>query len=148
MKIITKEAGSNIKKTFNLLVFTQNAIIATLRLNGHSIMINNHLGHISTCPSNLGTALHIDVLLKVPLISKRTDFEAACHQMRLKAKKIDPESGTWEISNIDRLGYSEVTAMNFVTEGIANIIRWEEMLGEGKNIDKEVASCKPNKLIS
>ena len=37
--------------------------------------------------------------------------------------------------------------MNIVTEGIANIIRWETMLKKGKNIDEEVRDCQPNKLI-
>ena len=36
--------------------------------------------------------------------------------------------GTWDVSNADRLGKSETTLVNIFIEGVANFVRWEEML--------------------
>ena len=46
--------------------------------------------------------------------------------------------GTWDISNADRLGKSEVELCNIWIEGIAKIIKWEQALEEGKDIEEEI----------
>ena len=51
--------------------------------------------------------------------------------------------GTWDISNADRLGKSEVELVNIFIEGVAQIIRWEQALEAGQNIDAEVAATQP-----
>ena len=51
--------------------------------------------------------------------------------------------GTWDISNADRLGKSEVELVNIFIEGVAQIIRWEQALEAGQNIDAEVNSTQP-----
>ena len=48
--------------------------------------------------------------------------------------------GTWDISNADRLGKSEIELVNIFIEGVAQIIRWEQALEQGQNIDAEVAA--------
>ena len=49
--------------------------------------------------------------------------------------------GTWDISNADRLGKSEVQLVNIFIEGVAQIIRWEQALEAGENIDEAVAKA-------
>ena len=44
--------------------------------------------------------------------------------------------GLWDISNADRLGKSEVQLTNIFIEGVAQMIKWEQMLEKGKTIDK------------
>jgi creatine kinase len=68
--------------------------------------------------------------------------------MRLQARGtagVDSAStgGTWDISNSDRLGMSEVQLCNLFIEGIAQVIKWEKMLEAGTSIDEEVANAKP-----
>jgi protein-arginine kinase len=46
--------------------------------------------------------------------------------------------GTWDISNADRLGKSEIELVNIFIEGVAQIIRWEQALERGENIDKQI----------
>jgi creatine kinase len=65
-------------------------------------------------------------------------------QMGLQARGtagVDSAStgGTWDISNADRLGKSEVTLVNIFIEGAAQIIKWEQALEKGENVDEEVA---------
>ena len=55
-------------------------------------------------------------------------------------KGVDSAStgGTWDISDADRLGKSEVTLVNTFIEGMAKIIKWEQALEQGENIDEQV----------
>ena len=47
----------------------------------------------------------------------------------------DSVGGIWDISNADRLGKSEVELVNIFIEGVAEIIRWEQMLEREKSIE-------------
>ena len=85
---------------------------------------------------------------KVPHFSARKDFKAVLGRMGLQARGtagVDSAStgGTWDISNADRLGKSEVELVNIFIEGVAQIIRWEQALEAGQNIDAEVAATQP-----
>ena len=125
-------------------------------------MHNDHLGWILTCPSNLGTGLRAGAMVKVPHFSSRSDFKAVCKKMGLQVRGtkgtssqcvdqwrnayslgVDSAStgGTWDISNADRLGKSEVQLVNIFIEGVAQIIKWEQALENGENIDEAVAQA-------
>jgi creatine kinase len=56
--------------------------------------------------------------------------------------------GTWDISNADRLGKSEIELVNIFIEGVAQIIRWEQALEQGQNIDAEVAAIGLPKTVT
>merc|ERR1712066_814613 len=120
------------------------AIQKSLKGDGYDFMHNEHLGFILTWASNLGTGLRAGAMVKLPLFSARPDFKDILKKMRLQARGtagVDSAStgGTWDISNSDRLGMSEVNLCNIFIEGIAQVIRWEKDLEAGKNIDEEVA---------
>jgi protein-arginine kinase len=51
--------------------------------------------------------------------------------------------GTWDISNADRLGKSEVTLVNIFIEGVAQIIKWEEALENGGDVEEQIKEAKP-----
>lgn len=81
--------------------------------NGHGFMWNEHLGYILTCPSNLGTGLRAGVHVKLPNLSKDKRFDAILEAYRLQKRGtggVDTQAtgGTFDISNLDRLGFSEV----------------------------------------
>ena len=81
-------------------------------------------------------------MVKVPLVSGRSDFKQTLAKMGLQARGtagVDSAStgGTWDISNADRLGKSETQLVNIFIEGVAQIIKWEQALEAGENIDAE-----------
>merc|ERR1712157_221275 len=91
--------------------------------------------------------------VKVPLISARKDFRNLLGRMGLQARGtagVDSAStgGTWDISNADRLGKSEIELVNIFIEGVAQIIRWEQALEAGKNIDAELAAAGLPKTVT
>lgn len=148
MRIVSMEKGDNIKAIFTRFCNATKAVQISLEADGYGIMHNDHLGFVLTCPSNLGTGLRAGAMVKVPLFSSRPDFKDVLKKMRLQARGsagVDSASsgGIWDISNSDRLGYSEVQMCNLFIEGIAQVIRWEKALEEGKAIDSELANAKP-----
>ena len=143
MRIISMEKGDNIKAIFTRFANATRTIKEVLKENGKDFMHNDHLGFILTCPSNLGTGLRAGAMVKVPLISAREDFKAVLGKMGLQARGttgVDSASvgGVWDISNADRLGKSEVQLCNIFIEGVAKVIKWEQALEEGKDIDEEI----------
>merc|ERR1712141_117766 len=117
-----------------------------LKNEGYDFMHNDHLGWVLTCPSNLGTGLRAGAMVKVPHVSGKADFKDTLAKMGLQARGtggVDSAStgGTWDISNADRLGKSETQLVNIFIEGVAQIIRWEQDLEAGKDIEAEVAKA-------
>jgi creatine kinase len=148
MRIVSMEKGDNIRAIFQRFCDATKAVQESLEADGYGIMHNEHLGYILTCPSNLGTGLRAGAMVKVPLVSARADFKDTLKKMRLQARGtagVDSASsgGTWDISNSDRLGMSEVDLCNLFIEGVAQVIRWEKKLEAGENIDSEMADAKP-----
>merc|ERR1712212_972672 len=145
MRIVSMEKGDNVKNIFTRFSNATAAIGEVLKQEGREFMHSDHLGWILTCPSNLGTGLRAGCMVKVPKFSARKDFKEVCGKMGLQTRGtagVDSAStgGTWDISNADRLGKSEVQLVNIFIEGLAQIIKWEQALEAGQNIDDQVAA--------
>jgi len=148
LRIVSMEKGDNIKRIITRFATATKTIQETLKVEGYDFMHSDHLGWILTCPSNLGTGLRAGALVKIPHFSSRPDFKKVLAKMGLQARGtsgVDSAStgGTWDLSNADRLGKSEVELVNIFIEGVAQIIRWEQALEKGRNIEMEVAQAKP-----
>jgi len=148
MRIVSMEKGDNITAIFQRFCNATEAVQKCLKEEGYDFMHNDHLGYILTCPSNLGTGLRAGAMVKIPLFSARKDFKDILKKMRLQPRGtagVDSAStgGTWDISNSDRLGFSEVDLCNLFIEGLAQIIKWEKALEAGEDIEAEVAAAKP-----
>merc|ERR1711939_1031889 len=133
MRIISMEKGDAVRAIFTRFANATKKIQEILKEQGKDFMHNDHLGFILTCPSNLGTGLRAGAMVKVPLFSARDDFKKYLASVKLQARGtagVDSAStgGTWDISNSDRLGTSEVDLCNIFIEGVSNVIKWEQML--------------------
>lgn len=146
MRIISMQKGDAVKEIFARFAKATEAIQKIFKeQQGRDFMHNDHLGYILTCPSNLGTGLRAGCMVKVPLVSAREDFKKVLGKMGLQARGtagVDSAStgGKWDISNADRLGKSEVELVNIFIEGVAQVIKWEQALEEGKDIESEIAA--------
>ena len=113
-RIISMETGGNIKRTFERFCIGLKEVEEQITRTGHGFMWNSHHGYILTCPSNLGTALRASVHVKLPLLSKDRRFEQILKLFRLQKRGtggVDTAAtnGVFDISNLDRLGHSEVS---------------------------------------
>ena len=142
------EKGDNIRAIFQRFANATEEIQKCLKEEGYDFMHNEHLGFILTCPSNLGTGLRAGAMVKLPLFSARPDFKDVLKKMRLQARGtagVDSAStgGTWDISNSDRLGMSEIQLCNLFIEGVAQVIKWEQALEAGEDIEEALAAAAP-----
>lgn len=107
---------------------------------GHEFMWNKHLGFMLTCPSNLGTGLRAGVHVKLPILSQHEKFDTILNNLRLQKRGtggVDTasEGGIFDISNADRLGWSEVELVQGVVDGVKLLVSMEKRLKAGKKID-------------
>jgi len=142
MRIISMEKGDNIYAIFKRFADSTKAIKESLSADGKDFMYNDHLGFILTCPSNLGTGLRAGTIVAVPKFSSNPDFKKLLAKMKLQARGtagVDSAStgGKWDISNADRLGFSEVDLVNRFILGVKLIIEWEQKLETGATPDYE-----------
>merc|ERR1719274_510318 len=85
-RIISMQMGADIKEVFERFVLAVNTCEQVVQQEGYDFMHNDHLGYILVCPSNLGTGLRASVMVKIPLVSARSDFKQICASMKLQPR--------------------------------------------------------------
>merc|ERR1712112_734610 len=125
LRVISMEKGGNMKQVFNRFCTGLTKIESLLKERGHALMWNEHLGYILTCPSNLGKHAKFEEVLKRTRLQKRgtggVDTAAV--------------GGVFDISNADRLGFSEVELVQMVVDGVKLMVEMEKKLEKGQSID-------------
>merc|ERR1712196_232293 len=145
MRIIAMEQGADIKNVFARFVQLVDAVEEEVEANNSGFEHNEHLGYVLTCPSNLGTGLRASMMVKLPVIGARSDFKDVCERYRLQPRGsggVDSEfNGTFDISNTDRLGKSEVDLVNIMIAGVAELIKLEKVAAADKETPEEIADA-------
>lgn len=124
---------------------------AAIKSKGREFMWNEHLGYILTCPSNLGTGLRAGVHIKLPLLSVHPRFKEMLSKLRLQKRGtggVDTEStdATFDISNLDRIGYSEVELVQSVINGINLLVKCEKALEQNLSIDDHINELRDDTI--
>lgn len=148
-RVISMEKGGNMRAVFDRFCQGLTQVENEIKKTGNSYMWDKRLGYILTCPSNLGTGLRAGVHVKLPLLSKDKRFDDILDVQRLQKRGtggVDTAAtgGIFDISNSDRLGFSEVQLVQQVIDGVNNLIEMEKALEKGKRIDDIVAKIKKN----
>lgn len=143
IRIISMETTGNMKAVFKRFCDGCDAIEQQVKSMGHGFMWSEHLGFILTCPSNLGTGLRAGVHVKLPLLSKETQFDTLLADMRLQKRGtggVDTmdDSGIFDISNLDRLGKSEYELVQEVISGVKILVNLEKALEAGEDIEMAI----------
>jgi creatine kinase/arginine kinase len=129
LRIISMQKGGDIKAVFERLVKAIKALEAKM-----NFMYDARLGYISSCPTNLGTAMRASVHIKLPnLANNNALFEAITKKNHLQIRGIHgehsaSESGIFDISNKRRLGITEVRAIEDLYFGVQALIEAEKNL--------------------
>ena len=141
------EKGGDMAAVFKRFCTGLQQVEKFIRAKGWEFMWNEHLGYILTCPSNLGTGLRAGVHVKLPLLSEDKRFSQILSSMRLQKRGtggVDTaaKGGTFDISNSDRLGKSEVTLCQEVIDGVTLLIDMEKRLERRQSIDSLIPKAK------
>jgi len=140
LRVISMQKDSDIKAVFKRFCEGLSKFEKAIKNDGHDFMWNDHLGYILTCPSNLGTGLRAGVHIKIPLISQHEKFGDILKKLRLQkrgAGGVDTkaEGGLFDISNADRIGFSELELVQFMVDGVKLLIQLEKRLEKSEAID-------------
>ncbi|KAM6986438.1 creatine kinase, mitochondrial 2a (sarcomeric) [Aplochiton taeniatus] len=138
-RVISMEKGGNMKRVFERFCRGLQQVEKLIQERGWEFMWNERLGYILTCPSNLGTGLRAGVHVRLPRLSKDPRFSAILNNLRLQKRGtggVDTAAtgDTFDISNNDRLGKSEVELVQCVVDGVNFLIECEKRLERGQDI--------------
>ncbi|XP_031161764.1 creatine kinase U-type, mitochondrial-like isoform X2 [Sander lucioperca] len=138
-RIISMEKGGNMKRVFERFCRGLKQVEHLIQERGWEFMWNERLGYILTCPSNLGTGLRAGVHIRLPILSRDPRFKKILDNLRLQKRGtggVDTAAtgDTVDISNLDRLGKSEVELVQLVTDGVNYLIECEKRLERGQDI--------------
>ena len=131
LRIISMQKGGDIKEVFSRLVRAIKSIETKVPFS-----YSYHLGFITSCPTNLGTAMRASVHIALPRLSQDMDaFKAITDKYHLQIRGIhgehsESEGGVYDISNRRRLGITEVQAVQDMYDGVVALIEAEKALAK------------------
>jgi len=130
LRIISMEAGKDVKGVFDRLVRGINAIEKLLKQKGKEFLFSDDYGYFHTCPTNLGTGMRASVHIDLPNWNKdKKALKERCKELHMQARGAHGEttkddSGRFDLSNYYRLGYTEVELVQMMINGVNQI--WKE----------------------
>jgi creatine kinase len=146
-RIISMDMGGDIPSVFQRFCALSNALKESATKNGTDLMWNDKLGFMGTCPSNLGTGLRASVMVKLPKFNEIMENEASspedkelletvCSAFDLQPRGSAGEHSAakgakFDVSNKQRLGFSEVQLVQKMIDGVSKVIDLEEKLAAG-----------------
>jgi len=129
LRIISMQMGGDIVEVFTRLTTAISKIEQKI-----SFSYSEHLGYITSCPTNLGTAMRASVHIRLPNLAKDMQrFESITDKHHLQIRGIhgehsSSEGGVYDISNRRRLGVTEVECVQDMYDGVVELIATEKAL--------------------
>jgi len=126
LRIISMQPGADIGAVFERLSRASAAIEKVTKF-AH----NEHLGYITSCPTNLGTAMRASVHIRLPLLMKDMPrFQGIADKFNVQIRgqhgeHSDTSDGIFDISNRRRLGRSEKDLVQDMYDGVKDMISAE-----------------------
>merc|ERR1719335_713436 len=127
----------DVKGVFKRFCDLSHAIKDSIESDGGKFMFSDTLGFLGTCASNLGTGLRASVMIKLPELNKDVHLlEKVCDAFDLQPRGSAGEHSAavgakWDISNKQRIGFSEVQLVQKMVDGVSRVIETEEKLAAG-----------------
>lgn len=129
LRIISMQQGADLHKVFDRLSRACTHIEKVAKF-AH----DQHLGYITSCPTNLGTALRASVHVRLPKLSKNMEeFNKIADKYYVQIRGINGEHSEsiepiFDISNKRRLGRSERDLVQDMYDGVKAMIDKEKSL--------------------
>ena len=143
-RIISMEKGGDVKSVFERFARISAALKTAAEGSGSKLMFSDRLGFLGTCPSNLGTGLRGSVMIALPQFNKNVPLlEEVCDAFNLQPRgsageHSAAEGAKFDVSNKQRLGFTEVQLMQKMIDGVTKVISLEEKLAAGQKLVKGV----------
>merc|ERR1719247_3438762 len=147
-RIISMSKDGDVKSVFARFCNLSHAIKDSVEADGGKFMFSERLGFLGTCASNLGTGLRASVMIKLEKLNENVELlEKICAKFDLQPRGSAGEHSAavgakWDISNKQRIGFSEVQLVQKMIDGVTKIIAIEEKLAAGATAADIEASLK------
>ena len=128
-RIISMQPGADIGAVFKRLSVAASSIEKVAEF-AH----DDHLGYITSCPTNLGTALRASVHIHLPLLGcQKKEFQAIADKYYVQIRgahgeHTETDDHIYDISNRRRLGRSEKDLVQDMYDGVKAMIEAEKAL--------------------
>ena len=131
MRIISMQPGANIKQVFTRLTTALEKIEKVAKFS-----YDDHLGYITSCPTNLGTAMRASVHIHLPLLGSKenkAEFNKIADKYFVQIRgahgeHTETDDGIFDISNKRRLGRSMTLLVQDMYDGVKEMIKKEKEL--------------------
>ncbi len=129
LRIISMQPGADLHAVFDRLCRGAEAIEKVVKF-----AYDQQLGYLTSCPTNLGTALRASVHIKLPKLgARKAEFEAIADKYQVQIRGIHGEHSetadhVYDISNKRRLGRSTVELVQDMYDGVKAMIEKEKSL--------------------
>ena len=138
IKLSLSFSGGDIKGVFARLVDGINKVEDSLKeQSAKTFMLDDRLGYLHSCPSNLGTGMRASVHIDLPGWTTEgvSNLRSRCDELSLQPRGTRGESGgqtgyTYDISNKHRLGYSEIHLVQTMIDGVNQLYQEDIELKE------------------
>jgi len=129
LRIISMEPGADLRSVFTRLARALGELERRL-----TFAYSERLGYLTSCPTNLGTAMRASVHIRLPGLSRdeeRLKAIAAGHGLQVRGthgEHSKSEGAVYDVSNKRRLGITEVAAVDQLASGVSALIAAEKSL--------------------
>ncbi|GEM88673.1 phosphagen kinase [Oceanithermus desulfurans] len=124
LRIISMQPGADLQAVFARLARALGELERRL-----TFARSERLGYLTSCPTNLGTAMRASVHVRLPgLTGEEIQAIARDHGLQVRGthgEHSDAEGGVYDVSNKRRLGITEVEAVRRLAAGTAALISAE-----------------------
>ncbi|OQY10358.1 MAG: arginine kinase [Fusobacteriia bacterium 4572_132] len=130
LRIISMQKGGNVKEVFYRLVRALEILEEKIEFS-----FDEHLGYITSCPSNLGTAMRASVHIRLNYLKdNKEEFQKIAQKYNVQIRGFYGEHSKsdekiYDISNKRRLGITEVEGVQDMYNGVIAMIKKDEELG-------------------
>jgi len=126
LRIISMQKGGDVKGVFERLARGIKAVGDSVKdESGKEFLLDEKLGYLHSCPTNLGTGMRASVHIDLPGWTKEglPALKKRCEELKVQPRGTRGESGgqtgvTYDISNKHRLGYSEIELVQCMIDGV------------------------------
>jgi len=146
--VFCKVESSPCRKTETKSVFERfctacTAVETEMKKSGNEYMHNEHLGYVLACPSNLGTGIPGWSPRQASALVAAREVCEILKNLRLQKRGVGgvdtaSEGGIFDLSNLDRLGFSEVQLVQFVCDGVDLVVELEKALEAEEDISERI----------
>ena len=139
-RIISMAMKGDVKDVFARFARISESLSAVAEAQGTKLMWSDTLGFLGTCPSNLGTGLRASVMVVLPKLNEDVRLlEKICASLDLQPRGSAGEhsaavGGKWDVSNMQRIGFTEVQLVQKMIGGVGKLIALEQKLERGQAI--------------